>query len=308
MGRPSERVVAPTEDRNPATIEIDQLSIPEALELINREDQKIAAAVAAVLPALAAAVELGLAALNQGGRIHYAGAGASGRVGFLDRAELVPTYGVDPDLFVAHLAGGLSAMVASAEGVEDDEAAGEREVAETIAAGDLLVGLAASGRTPYVGGALQAARSAKAATVLITANPDAPLAELAHVHIGVDTGPEVITGSTRMKAATAQKMVLNAFSTTLMVQRGRTYSNLMTHMDALNSKLRGRSVRVLEYATGRGEADCGAALDAAGGDIPVALVHMLAQVDIESARDALAQRDRVVRAALTAVQREPAGQ
>lgn len=295
------RVSARTEERNPDTIRIDEVGIAEALELINQEDRRVAGAVAAVLPELAEAVRLGLAALRAGGRVHYAGAGASGRVGFLDRAELVPTYGNEADRFIAHLAGGPPAMARSFEGVEDDEDAGEREVAEAIGGDDLLVGLAASGRTPYVAGALRAAHATGAATVLISANPDAPLAALADVHVGIDTGPEVITGSTRMKAATAQKMALNAFSTTLMVQLGRTYSNLMSDMDALNGKLRSRVVRVLEYATERTETECSNALAHAGGESKVALVHLLAGVDVDVAQHALNEAGGVVRTAVVSL-------
>ncbi|MFG2039683.1 N-acetylmuramic acid 6-phosphate etherase [Dactylosporangium sp. NPDC048998] len=289
--------VSPTEERNPHTVFIDQLPTLDMLRLINAEDRKVAPAVAAVLPSLAEAVELAVAALRAGRRMHYFGAGTSGRMAVLDAAELHPTFGIGTDQVVAHIAGGMPALHNAAEGAEDDVELGAA-AAEMVAAGDVALGATASGGTPYVGGALRAARATGASTVLLSANPAAPLAALADVHIAVDTGPEAVTGSTRMKAGTAQKLVLNALSTAVMVRLGRTYSNLMTDMVASNSKLRGRQVRMLAQATGLPERDCTAALADAAGESKVALVALLAQTPTAEARRVLQRSGGVVHAAL----------
>ncbi|MET9712799.1 N-acetylmuramic acid 6-phosphate etherase [Nocardiopsis alba] len=290
-------VRSPTEARNSGTYDIDLLSALEILRQINAEDTTVAAAVGAVLPELAEAVELGVKALESGAAIHYFGAGTSGRIAAQDAAELPPTYGVPPEWVVAHHAGGGDALTKALEGVEDSREAGRADAAE-VPEGSLVVGLAASGRTPYVGGALEAARERSCATVLISANPDAPLASSADVHVGVSTGAEVIAGSTRMKAGTAQKLLLNSFSTAVMVRMGRTYSNLMVGVDATNGKLRGRVVTILVEATGLSEEACAEALNAAEGDTRVALVSLLAGVDAERAAAALDVARGRVRVAL----------
>jgi N-acetylmuramic acid 6-phosphate etherase len=288
-------VLAPTEERNPATIDIDLCSTVEMLTLINDEDGKVPGAVRDVLPQLATAVDLATTALRGGHRVHYFGAGTSGRLGVLDAVELIPTFAVDPSWVVAHQAGGVSALDRPVENVEDDEAAGAAD-ATVLDAGDVAIGLSASGRTPYVAGALRHARSLGAATVLISANPGAALAGEVDVHIGVATGPEAIAGSTRMKAGTAQKLVLNAFSTVLMARMERTYSNLMVAVTGSNAKLRGRIVRILVEATGLSPEICADAAERAGGDCQVALVSLLAGVPVAAARDALAAAGGVRRA------------
>ncbi|MFD6949189.1 N-acetylmuramic acid 6-phosphate etherase [Nocardiopsis sp. TSRI0078] len=290
-------VRAPTEARNSGTHDIDLLPALDVLRQINAEDVTVPAAVGAALPELARAVELGVAALEAGAAIHYFGAGTSGRIAAQDAAELPPTYGVPADWVVAHHAGGGEALARAVEGIEDDWEAGRADAAG-IAPGSLAVGLAASGRTPYVGGALEAARERSASTVLISANPRAPLAGGVDVHVGMSTGAEVIAGSTRMKAGTAQKLALNAFSTAVMVRMGRTYSNLMVGVDATNRKLRGRVVTILTQATGMDERLCAEALNAAGGDTRAALVSLLAGVDATTASRALGTARGRVRAAL----------
>jgi N-acetylmuramic acid 6-phosphate etherase len=292
------RVQAPTEQRNTTTEHIDTLDSLGVLNLINSEDARVAGAVAAALPQLACAVDAAVASLRAGGRVHYFGAGSSGRYGALDAAEIVPTYGFPADRFVAHIAGGAPALVRAVEEVEDDEAAGQADAAG-ITAGDVAVGITASGRTPYVAGALRAARAKDATTVLVSSNPDALLvaAAAADVHVLLDTGPEAVTGSTRMKAGTAQKMVLHSFSTAIMVRLGRTYSNLMIEVAPNNSKLRARQVTILHMATGEDEERCAAVLDAAGGDLRAALVSLLAGVGIDAARTRLAESAGNVRAA-----------
>jgi N-acetylmuramic acid 6-phosphate etherase len=290
-------VVAPTEERNPDTVDIDLAGTLDMLRMITDEDAKVPAAVRTVLPALAAAVDLATIALRDGHRVHYFGAGTSGRIAVMDAAELIPTYDVDPSQVVAHHAGGTAAVGHPIENVEDQEASGAAEGAE-LQPGDVALGLTASGRTPYVIGALRAARSRGARTVLISADPDASFGAEVDVHVAVDTGPEVIAGSTRMKAGTAQKMLLNAFSTALMVRTGRTYSNLMVAVGAGNAKLRGRIVRILVEATGLDPRICADAAKRAGDDCRVALVSLLAEVPIGTARRALADSAGVVRQAL----------
>ncbi|GAB3210395.1 N-acetylmuramic acid 6-phosphate etherase [Marinactinospora thermotolerans] len=298
---PVEIVRVPTEGRNSATLDIDLLPSIEVLRRINAEDATVPGAVAAVLPELARAVDLGVAALQGGGRIHYFGAGTSGRLATMDAAELPPTFGIDGDRVVAHHAGGEDALGRAVEGREDDAELGGEDAAR-LSAGDLAVGLTASGRTPYVAGALRRAREAGAHTVLITANPHAALAGEADVHVGADTGAEVIAGSTRMKAGTAQKLILNAFSTAVMVRLGHTYSNLMVGVNATNAKLRGRMVTILSQATGLDEETCSQALARTDGDTRTALVCLLADVDAPTAAGALRAAGGSVRTALRDLQ------
>jgi len=295
---PLVRVGSPTEDRNPDSLDLDLMSTREVLRVINDADRTVPGAVADVLDAVTAAVELAVAALRAGNRVHYFGAGTSGRLAVLDAAELPPTFNTPGDWFCAHLAGGPAAMWRAVEDAEDDEAAGAEEAAACVRPGDVVVGLAASGRTPYVLGALRRASIGGARTVLVAADPGAAAAAEVDVFIGVDTGPEVVTGSTRMKAATAQKLVLNAFSTAVMVRLGRVYSNLMIGLVATNAKLRGRMISILMEATGHGEEICQAALGEAGGDLKTALVCLVSGCGVLDARAALARADGQVRGAL----------
>lgn len=294
------RVQAPTEERNPRTTEIDQVPTIELLRMLNAEDRKVAEAVAAVLPQLARVVDEAAARLAAGGRMHYFGAGTSGRLAVMDAAELIPTFGLNPGLVIAHHAGGKAALETPVENCEDDPDSGAQEAA-LVTGADLAVGLTASGRTPYVGGALRAARAAGAFTVLVSANPRAELAQWADVHLAADTGPEAVAGSTRLKAGTAQKLILNALSTALMVLLGRTYSNLMVEMSASNAKLRGRLLTILTEASGEPTEICAAALTAADGEVKTALVALLAAVPPRRARTALAAADGRVRLAIAAL-------
>ncbi|REE98484.1 N-acetylmuramic acid 6-phosphate etherase [Thermomonospora umbrina] len=286
----------PTEGRNPRTVDVDTLPTLDVLRLINTEDSTVPAAVAAVLPEVARLVDLAVDALRAGGRVHYFGAGTSGRLAVIDAAELPPTFGIWGRV-VAHHAGGLGALSQAIEDVEDDAELGARD-ADDVHPGDVAIGIAASGRTPYVVGALRAAARIGAPTALISANPHTPIGDEVDVHIGLATGPEVITGSTRMKAGTATKLVLNAFSTTLMIRLGRTYSNLMVSVNALNEKLRTRLVRILTEATGMEAAICETALSEAGGDTRVALVSLLGEVPAARANLALQESQGGVREAL----------
>jgi N-acetylmuramic acid 6-phosphate etherase len=297
----SVQVDSPTERRNPDTTDIDQLSTVEILREINAEDATVPYAVAAVLPDLAKLVDHAVDALRGGHRVHYVGAGTSGRLAVLDAAELVPTFNIPPDWFVAHHAGGTPALLAAVENAEDDEAAGAEEMRQQAVAGDVVIGLTASGRTPFVIGALRAAQLAGARTGLVSANPGALANADVDVAIAVNTGPEAIAGSTRMKAGTAQKLVLTSFSTAVMVRFGRTYSNLMVSMRATNAKLRGRTLRILREATGAPVDECAYALAAAGGDLKVALVQLLSGVDTPAAAAALTAAQGHVRDALAAL-------
>ena len=290
-----------TEGRNRRTREIDTVSTLDLLMLLNAEDAAVAGAVQATLPVLASVVDLVVERLRVGGRVHYFGAGSSGRIGVLDAAEVVPTFGTEPRAFIAHHAGGDSAVVTAVEGAEDDEDLG-RTAASMLTSADVAVGLSASGRTPWVAGALRAARDAGALTVLISSNMTAPLASLADYCVLVDTGPEAIAGSTRLKAATAQKMLLNALSTATMVKLGRTYSNLMIGMNGRNAKLRQRQITILRQASGASEADCQAELARCEGDLRLALLCLLSGLTPEQAEPALKAALGNVRAAMAAIE------
>jgi N-acetylmuramic acid 6-phosphate etherase len=294
----SSSVSSRTEERNWRTVDIDLVPTEQVLRILNAEDATVAGAVAAVIPALAAVVDRVVERLRAGGQVHYFGAGTSGRIGVLDAAEVIPTFGLRPGVFVAHHAGGDRALGTAVEDAEDDEALGHRD-ARAVSAGDVAVGITASGRTPYVAGALRSARSVGAVTVLVSSNPAAPLAPLAQHRLLMDTGPEAIAGSTRLKAATAQKMVLNALSTAAMVRLGRTYSNLMAAMSGSNAKLRQRQVTILHEASGADEELCRAELERCGGDLRLALLCLLSGLEPKAAADALTQAGGGVRAALS---------
>ena len=290
-------VSAPTEDRHPGTTGIDGLSTLEILRVLNAEDATVTGAVAEVLPALAELVDLAVAAVEAGGTIHYVGAGTSGRLAVLDAAELLPTFNAPDGLVVAHHAGGPEALLRAVENVEDDASRGRADL-EAVTGADVVIGLTASGRTPYVSGALALARERGAITALVSSNPQAELAPLADHVLAVATGPEAITGSTRLKAGTAQKLVLNGFSTAVMVRLGRTWSNLMVDVVATNAKLRGRVLRILREASGASEDDARHALEAADGELKPALVTLLCGAPAARARTALAANGGSVAKAL----------
>lgn len=292
--------VSPTEERNPRTDDIDLLPTSAIVGLLHDEDELVPAAVRPLLGALAQVVDEATASIRRGGRVHYFGAGSSGRIAMLDAVELVPTFNLAPDTVQTHLAGGGGAMAGAVEGAEDDQARGAQDAAAVTAA-DVVIGLSASGRTPYVAGALSQASRRGAFTVIITCNPGSPLRALARVALVADTGPEAIAGSTRLKATSALKLILNGFSTALMVRLGKTYSNLMIEVSPTNSKLRARKTTILIQAAGAPRAECDAALAAADGDLRVALVMLLAGVDAAPARQAVATAGGDVRAALGAL-------
>lgn len=279
--------VPATESRHPASTGLDEMTTVEILGLLSAEDRVAVEAASTVLPGLAELVDAAAERLADGGHVHYFGAGTSGRLGVLDAAELVPTFGTDPALVQAHIAGGPDAIVHAVENSEDSAEAGARDATASVGPRDVAIGLTVSGTTPYVRGALEAARAAGAITALITSNPDAPLAALADHTLAAATGPEVLTGSTRLKAGTATKILLNGFSTALMVRLGLTYSNLMVSVTATNQKLRERTLRILGEVTG-GDPEVGMRLLAdADGDLKVAVVSAVAGTPAAASKRAL---------------------
>lgn len=290
-------LLPPTEQRLAASAGLDALDTADVLRLLNHEDRVAVDAVRARIPQIAEVVSIAEHAFRQGRNVHYFGAGTSGRLGVLDAAELRPTFSLEPGRVVAHIAGGERALVNAVEDAEDSEAEGAAAAAD-LQAGDVAIGLAASGNTPYVGGALREARARGAHTVLISSNPHARLAPLADIDIVLETGPEVLTGSTRLKAATAEKLVLNGFSTALMIAVGRVWDNLMVSVVATNAKLRERTVRILREATGVDDAEARQTLAAADGDLKVAIVLTLGNASPVHARTALQTTSGSVREAL----------
>jgi N-acetylmuramic acid 6-phosphate etherase len=294
----TESYVPLTEANNPATRTIDNLSAAEIVQLINAEDQKVALAVGAVAPAIAELAEQTAQRMRSGGRLIYCGAGTSGRLGVLDAAECPPTYNTPPELVVGLIAGGNPALTRAVEAVEDNPANGAADVAAVnIRSSDVLVGLAASGRTPYVLGAVAEARKRGALTAAITCSHPSPLSAAVDIVIAPLVGPEVVAGSTRMKAGTAQKLVLNTLTTTVMIRLGKTFGNLMVDLQPLNEKLRRRSIAIVADATGLPLAEAQHVLEQAG-DVKTAIVMVLAGVDPAEARRRLVASGGHVRAAL----------
>ncbi|MFM1651539.1 N-acetylmuramic acid 6-phosphate etherase [Brevibacillus sp. B_LB10_24] len=262
-----------TEMKNEQTRDLDNLSIPQIVKLMNEEDKKVAAAVEEVLEDVAKAAELIVASLKNGGRLFYFGAGTSGRLGVLDAAECPPTFGTDPSLVTGVIAGGPSALVRSVEGAEDSQGLGQEDVRKCgVRAGDVVVGIAASGRTPYVIGALTEAKARQAVTISLSCNSGSLIDHEVDASINVVVGPEVVAGSTRLKAGTAQKMVLNMLTTAAMIKLGKVYGNLMVNVQATNGKLRERVKRIVMDVTGLSYREAEKLTDAAAGDARAAIV------------------------------------
>ena len=260
-----------TEQRNPNTMNIDTLSTLDMIRLINQEDHRVAEAVSLVTDKIAQAVDLIADRLAKGGRLIYCGAGTSGRLGILDAVECPPTYSTDPEMVQCLMAGGYGAIFKAVEGAEDSKELGIQDMKNvSFQPGDVLVGIAASGRTPYVLGCMEYARELGAATIAVTCCPGSVLDTYADIGIAPAPGPEVVTGSTRMKSGTATKLVLNMLTTGVMIKTGKVYENLMVHMRPTNAKLRARAIRMIGQLTGRDEADCTRALDACEGNIRAA--------------------------------------
>ncbi|MGD0670234.1 MAG: N-acetylmuramic acid 6-phosphate etherase [Bryobacteraceae bacterium] len=262
-----------TEQRNPASAAIDTAGTEAALRIINREDAKVAAAVEREIPSITRAVEAIAGAIERGGRLFYIGAGTSGRLGVLDAAEIPPTFGTPPELVTGIIAGGDAAVSRATEASEDDPATGARDLlGHGFTARDVLVGLAASGRTPYVLGAIAEARRLGAVTVGISCTTDSELARAADIAITPLVGPEVIAGSTRLKAGTAQKLVLNMLSTAVCIRLGYVYGNLMVNVQPKNKKLADRARRIIAAAAAVSQERAGELLEASGGRVAVAIV------------------------------------
>jgi len=278
-----------TEQRNPRTRGIDLRPTREILGAMNGEDARVARAVRRAIPKIAQAVDVIAAALQRGGRLIYVGAGTSGRLAALDAAECPPTFGVPGEMVVALIAGGRRALTEAAEGAEDNAAAGARDLRRArFSKRDVVLGLSASGRTPYVLGALEEARRRGARTVAVVCNRGTPVARAANIAIVAETGPEVIAGSTRLKAGTAQKLILNMVSTGAMIRLGRVYDNWMAGVAQTNRKLVARALGVLREATGARGAAARKALAAAHGDLRIALVMLKRGVTRQQAEFAMA--------------------
>jgi N-acetylmuramic acid 6-phosphate etherase len=288
-----------TEQRNPRTRGLDKKPTLEILRALNREDRQVAIAVGRELPKIARAVDTIVKSFRNGGRLFYVGAGTSGRLAVLDAAECPPTFGTAPKIVQAIIAGGSQAVRGAVEGAEDSAKNGARDLAKAgMKRGDVVVGLAASGTTPYVIGAMQFAKERGAVTVGVTSHPMSPLARTTNIAIALDTGPEAITGSTRLKAGTAQKMVLNLLSTASMVRLGRVYENWMVYVALTNQKLRLRGARILQEATGASVSAAQHALRQSQHNLPVALVMLRTGADIHDAQRRLQHSGGNVRQAL----------
>jgi N-acetylmuramic acid 6-phosphate etherase len=291
-----------TERVNPASREIEARSTVEILQIINQEDQKIAGAVAAEIPGIAAAVDAVADAIRNGGRLFYIGAGTSGRLGVLDAAECPPTFHVSRDLVQGIIAGGEAALARATEATEDNPAEGKRDLtARGFTPLDALVGIAASGRTPYVLGAVAAARELGAVTIGISCTPDSELSRAVKIAITPLVGPEVIAGSTRMKAGTATKLVLNMISTAVMIRLGYVYGNLMVNVEPKNSKLEDRAKRIIAESAGVSYEQAGELLGKSAGNVKVAIVMSRLAIDQVAAEARLAAAGGRVSEALQTV-------
>ncbi len=293
-----------TEQRNARTMNIDSLTTLEMVRLINSEDHRVAEAVAQVVPQIAESVDIIYGQLRRGGRLVYVGAGTSGRLGVLDAVECPPTYGVDYNLVIGLMAGGPPAFVKAVEGAEDNRELGEKDLRDIdFSEKDVLVGIAASGRTPYVLGAMDYARSLGAPVLALTCCRDSELSRHADVTMAPTPGPEVITGSSRMKSGTAQKMVLNILSTATMIKLGKVYGNLMVDVKASNEKLYQRAISIVCTATGVSETEARTALERCGFACKPAIVCLLMGLTPEEAAEALDKADgriaQVIRSAKT---------
>lgn len=281
-----------TEARNEATKKIDQVSTLEMVTLINQEDQKVAQAIEKVLPQIATAIDAAAERFKKGGRLIYCGAGTSGRLGALDAIELTPTYSVSPERAFGILAGGEKAMYQAIEGAEDSkELAIEDLTQHQLTARDVVIAIAASGRTPYAVSAIEYGKKVGALTISVTCNNQSPMNQLAEIGIAPIVGPEVITGSTRMKAGSSQKMVLNMFSTGIMVKVGNIYQNLMVNVQPTNEKLIQRATNIIKEAAEIEESQAKEYLEAAQLEVAPAIVMAKAHVDFQKAKQLLAEHD-----------------
>jgi len=290
-----------TEGRNPASQNIDELSTEAMLRVINDEDKKVALAVEAIVPQIATAVDAICAAFRAGGRLIYCGAGTSGRLGILDASECPPTFGTPREQVIGLIAGGHTAILQAVENAEDNREQGAQDLKDIhFSRHDVLVGIAASGRTPYVLGALAYANELGATTVSLSCNPGSAMSQVAAIALTPVVGPEVVTGSSRMKAGTAQKLVLNMLTTGSMIRSGKVYSNLMVDVEATNQKLVQRQVNIVMQATDCDDATARAALTGCGGHCKTAILLVLADLNADEAKALLGQHQGFIRQALQA--------
>jgi len=290
-----------TEGRNPASQNIDELSTEAMLRVINDEDKKVALAVEAIVPQIATAVVAICAAFRAGGRLIYCGAGTSGRLGILDASECPPTFGTPREQVIGLIAGGHTAILQAVENAEDNREQGAQDLKDIhFSRHDVLVGIAASGRTPYVLGALAYANELGATTVSLSCNPGSAMSQVAAIALTPVVGPEVVTGSSRMKAGTAQKLVLNMLTTGSMIRSGKVYGNLMVDVEATNQKLVQRQVNIVMQATDCDDATARAALTGCGGHCKTAILMVLADLNADEAKALLGQHQGFIRQALQA--------
>ena len=293
-----------SEDRNPRTMEIDLLPTHEILRQINDEDKGVALAIEKVIPKIAAAVDKIVDAFKIGGRLVYIGAGTSGRIGVLDAAECPPTFGVPPGMVVGLIAGGRDALTRAVEGAEDNAQRGVNDLqAIAVTSLDVVVGLAASGRTPYVIGGLDHAKRTGAFTIALTGNPNSMLASMADLAISPVVGPEILAGSTRLKSGTAQKLVLNMLTTASMIRIGKVYENLMVDVKASNRKLLARALRIVMQATGCTFDEAKGVLDRTGNDVKLAILIKLTDISVDEGRLALRETGGFLREAINRLNR-----
>ena len=276
-----------TEKRNKHSYHLHEQSTYDILQLMNEQDKKVPEVVENVLPQIERAVELMVAAIEKGNKVIYLGAGTSGRLGVLDASECPPTFGVSPDVIQGIIAGGDGALRVAVEGAEDDEQLGGKDVEEAAEQGDVIVGIASSGGTPYVLGAVYKAKSLGLSTIGISCNEDTKLSQDADIAIELPVGPEVVTGSTRLKAGTAQKLVLNMLSTATMVRTGKVYENLMVNLQAKNHKLRKRAVSIIKELTQADDKEAAQAYDKAGGNTKAAILMQMFGVELTTAQEKL---------------------
>ncbi|MDV5052553.1 N-acetylmuramic acid 6-phosphate etherase [Vibrio sp. T13N] len=285
-----------SEGRNPETMDIDLLPSFDIVQRLNQQDKLVPIAVEKVLPEIAQAVDKITEAFKVRGRLFYIGAGTSGRLGVLDASECPPTFGTDPEMVVGIIAGGKEAMFRAKEGAEDDPALGEQDLKENaLTQRDVVVGIAASGRTPYVIGGLEYANELGATTVALSCNPDSPIADIADIAISPVVGPEALTGSTRLKSGTAQKLVLNMLTTASMIRLGKSYQNLMVDVKATNAKLVARAARIVMQATDCTNQEAKTALKETDYDAKLAILMILTGLDKESATEQLKAKQGYLR-------------
>ncbi|OZT11918.1 N-acetylmuramic acid 6-phosphate etherase [Priestia aryabhattai] len=288
-----------TESRNERTMNIDVENTADILRIMNEEDQKVATAVNAVLPDIEATVEYVVQSLKSGGRLIYIGAGTSGRLGVLDAVECPPTFSTDPSTVQGIMAGGEGAFVKAVEGAEDSEEGGVQDLQRIeLTSADTVIGIAASGRTPYVIGALKYAKSIGAKAIALSCNENAAISQVADRAIEVVVGPEILTGSTRLKSATAHKMILNMISTASMIKLGKAYENLMIDVNVSNYKLKERAIGIIEKVTAASYEEAKAALEEANNEVKTAIVMIKTQATVEEARTLLEKNDGYVRKAI----------